>query len=63
MKGYIIKLLSENRTLKIYFSNSEIIGCTKLVNNIDKDTIEVTFGESIISYIINVNNVCYVEVS
>lgn len=63
MKGYIIKLLSENRTLKIYFSDNEFILCTRFVKDIDDNAIEVAVENSIISHIINLNNVQYIEVN
>lgn len=63
MKKYIVKLLSENKTLKFYFSDNEFIICTKFVKDIDDNAIEVVVENSIISHIINLNNVQYIEVS
>ncbi|KAA9271925.1 hypothetical protein VYI41_01370 [Streptococcus anginosus] len=63
MKEYIVELLSENKTLKFYFSDSSYIICTKFVKDISENVIEVVVENSIISHIINLNNVQYIEVS
>lgn len=63
MKEYIVKLLSENKTLKFYFSDNESIICTRFVKDVDDNAIEVVVENSIISHIINLNNVQYIEVS
>ena len=62
MKEYIVKLLSENKTLKFYFFDNEFILCTRFVKDIDDNAIEVVVENSIISHIINLNNVQYIEV-
>lgn len=63
MKEYIVELLSGNKTLKFYFSDSSYIICTKFVKDISENVIEVAVENSIISHIINLNNVQYIEVS
>lgn len=62
MKDYIIQLLSENRKLEIYFSTMNCIKCTKLVKDIDEHSIEVVSGNSSVSHIINIDQICCIEV-